>query len=359
MWCWGYLHLYKGPVLILYSNQLNQNPKQWPMYFSLTAVVRLMGGLRVGFHPDRQFGGFQTRKTSNEPVGEYVNELISNNSGTILFAFFCGRPIPYSLPWQTTTSCNIISYVIYMQCLVSPARCFSHSNQRQQKKGVGTNLLVRKKNIRKKKNSYIQLYIYIYLLIYILNIYIYIYIYIYIHIYIFIYIYIYIHIYLFLKPMRCVVTQSVWGVSPGNRFGLWCLDVAEKTIRAPAGEELGTLCQEMWVRSSSVCVCFFLLGPCWNKCKTTIFVSKKKNLQQMYQVTMGSFFFVWLRLNRCGWFCTWTWPMFEEIVKALPLLFLNWLAVATTIKCNLEATKWDRCGQKFYEIQGWYMNFLG
>ena len=166
-------------------------------------------------------------------------------------------------------------------------------------------------------------------------------------------IYIYIFIDLSLKPCLAVnplgfcapshLWALVWGVSPGNRFGLWCLD-------GTGGwrVEKGRLCQEMCVciLVSHQGVCEFFLGPCWRKCH--------QNLQQKVPSDDGWFFCWWLRLTGCGWFCTWTWPMFEEFVKALPLLFLNWLAVATTIKCNLEATKWDRWGhQKFYETQGW------
>ena len=97
-----------------------------------------------------------------------------------------------------------------------------------------------------------------------------------------------------------------------------------------------------------------VIRACVNFSRAHVEENATKTCNKKCQVTMGSFFFCWwLRLNGCGWFCTWTWPMFEEFVKALPLLFLNWLAVATTIKCNLEATKSDRWGhQKFHETQG-------
>lgn len=118
-----------------------------------------------------------------------------------------------------------------------------------------------------------------------------------------------------------------------------------------------------WKRKTlprNVCVCIshqgaceFFSGPCWKKC-TYVFFLPPKLATKSTQWWWDRFLCWWLRLNGCGWFCTWTWPMFEEFVKALPLLFLNWLAVATTIKCNLEATKCDRWGhQKFYETQGW------
>lgn len=155
-------------------------------------------------------------------------------------------------------------------------------------------------------------------------------------------IYIYIFVDLSLKPCLAVNPLGFCCPLPPLGAGLRC--ITWKQVRSMVS----------WRHRRCVCVCVLVIRACVIFSRAHVEENAIKTCNKKDQVTMDRFFCWWLRLNGCGWFCTWTWPMFEEFVKALPLLFLNWLAVATTIKCNLEATKWDRWGhQKFYETQGW------
>ena len=64
--------------------------------FSGSGVIDGGGRPSMGFHPHKQFGGFHTGQTSNEPVGEW-NSLAT--TPPFFLDFFCGHPIPYSLPF--------------------------------------------------------------------------------------------------------------------------------------------------------------------------------------------------------------------------------------------------------------------
>ena len=166
-----------------------------------------------------------------------------------------------------------------MQCLVSPARCFSHSNQLQQKKGGRCKPFSNKKENQEKKEQ-----LYIYLLIYILNIYIYIYTFIYTYIFI-----LYINIlytYLPFPPNPCVDSGSasgfeVYHLETGSVYGVLTLGTEKNGHRAA-----GTVKSwEHWeprnggFNPSSVCcgVCFFFVGhKVETNAKHHFFLSPKK-----------------------------------------------------------------------------------